>query len=134
MDLVHIASTIIGLLIVISRGMLVIVPATMLYGFRHLIRTNTRTRVFGLCLLPLGALLIWAGGTGHSTLAEILVIVGCIFAGATVILMIVPQAYLLLYDALVPADASGDLFGWRILGVVGVAIGCAFIYFGVFAP
>jgi hypothetical protein len=133
MSIVDLASTIFGLLIIISRGPLVIAPGASLNVFMRMIGTNTRTRIFGLCLLPLGALLIWVGNAEYGDLAAVLMVIGWIIGGGAMVMLIFPQAYMALAESIVPEDVAGDLYGWRVLGAIGVLIGCVFVYFGLLA-
>ena len=63
MSAVGIVGIVLGLLVVIGRGVpLMVAPATYLRWFRGLIRTNNTTRMFGALLLILCAAMAWAGG------------------------------------------------------------------------
>ena len=134
MSIIGITSVFLGTVIILSRGMLVIAPGTTLNGFRAIIQTSTRTRVFGFCIIPLGALMIWAGDSDHSTLAEILMFFGWwVIGGALLLLVIFPSVYIAMLEAMLPSEPTTDFFGWRVLGLFGVAIGVLFVYFGMLA-
>ena len=134
MSIIGITSIFLGTVIILSRGMLMIAPGITLNGFRAIIQTSTRTRVFGLCILPLGALMIWAGYSDHSTLAEILMFFGWwVIGGGLILLVIFPSVYIAMLEAMLPSETSTDFFGWRLLGLFGVAIGALFVYFGMLA-
>ena len=115
-----------GAIILCSRGPLLVAPATTLRVFRAIIKTNARTRILGTCLVLLGAPTIWAGGSEESTLAIILMFIGWASVGVGVpALVLFPRIYVAIADAILPADSNTDLFGWRLIGLVGVVIGPA---------
>ena len=134
MNIIGITSILFGMLIIIGRGILMVAPATTLFGFRIMIQTKIRTRILGLCILPLGPLMIWAVYSGNSTLAEILMVIGWIItAMALFLLVIFPKVYMTICEAFLPSETITDFAGWRLLGLMGVAIGILFVYFGVLA-
>lgn len=92
-------------------------PATTLRWFKDLIRTEARARVFGLWLLAIPALLIWAGYYEDTVLAQVLLIFG-LFLLFVIIpwLVILPQTFMNLVPAILPTD----LFTWRLLGLMGL--------------
>jgi hypothetical protein len=131
---VGIISIVPGVAVVCSRGALLVAPAATLRWFEGLIRTNGRTRAFGMVILALGASIVWAGSTEHSSLATILLIAGWAFVGvSTLALVLFPTVHRTIAEAVLPSDTDADLSGWRILGLVGVLIGGALIYFGALA-
>jgi uncharacterized protein YjeT (DUF2065 family) len=44
-----------------------------------------------------------------------------------------PATYRSLIEGLTPEEPEGNLIGWRLAGLAGVAIGVIFIYAGVLA-
>ena len=93
-------------------------------------------------MLPLGVAMIWAGASeegsfdlnGQSTLAFILSLIGWAWVVVmTTALVLLPDFFRALIHAFVPSEMSGSLIGWRILGLVRIAISAPFIYFGALA-
>ena len=134
MSTVGIAAIILGIMIFIGRGALVIGPATTLNWFRKLLAKDLTVRLLGVGLVPLGAAMVWAGGTESTGLANIIVIFGwLIIAISAPLLVLFPAGYRFLADLFMPDDVDGDLAGWRILGILGAAVGLAFIFAGASA-
>ncbi len=131
MSAVGIASIVLGVLIFISRGWMVIAPASILRWTGRMIETDRKLRVAGvICLLP-SAALIWAGGTGNTTLALILTLMGWwILVVGTMLLILFPAMYRELAGAFVSIDDGEELLGWRMIGLFGMAIGYLFIIYG----
>lgn len=142
MSAVGIVSIAIGVLGICYGGYIVLKPAALLRWFRHAVNTDRRIRVLGVCLLPLGVVLVLAGASegagfdlnGQSTLALVLSILGWAWlAFFTLPLVLAPQFIRVAIEVLVPNVLSGSLIGWRLLGIVRVAISAAFVYFGALA-
>ena len=130
MSAVGIMSIVLGLLIAISRGFLVAFPTATLRWFVNRIQTESRTRLFGICWLPLPGLMIWAGASEDNGLAGVLLIFGLFMPFPIGWLVLFPRSYMEFCGAFVPPDPSSDLMGWRMLGLLGVVVGAVFIYFG----
>lgn len=130
MSAVGIVSIILGLLIVISRGLLVVSPRTTLQSFGKIIQTESRTRLVGLATLLLPVLMIWAGGSADTGLAGVLLIFGLFMLAAISWLVFFPGSYIHFCRGFVPPDPDSNLMGWRLMGLLGVFIGGVFIYFG----
>ena len=123
-----------GVVVVCSRGALLVAPAAALRWFEGLIGTDQRTRALGAVSLTLGATMVWAGASEHSGLATILSVVGwAMVAISTLALVLFPAVYRAIGESLLPSDPDADLTGWRILGLAGVIIGGFLIYFGALA-
>ena len=128
---IGVVSIALGLLIVVSRGFLVLFPAATLRWFEEKVLTASRTRLFGLCLLPLAALMIWVGAEQDSGLAAVLFIFGLfIIIVAVPWLVFFPRTFMDVCSAFLPPDPGSNLMGWRAAGLFGVVIGAALIYFG----
>lgn len=130
MSVVGIVSLAFGLLIVVSRGLLVLFPAATLRWVEDRIDTESRTRSFGLYTLPVPGLMIWAGASEDSGLAGVLLIFGLFILAGIPWLVFFPRSYMEFCGAFVPPNASSNLMGWRMLGLLGVVFGTVFIYFG----
>ena len=134
MEAVGIVSIAVGVLVVCGRGFLVMAPGATLRWFQRLISSNGRTRVFGAFLVPLGTVMVWVGNSEDSGLAGVLSFVGWAFvAGSTLLLVLFPGAYRAVAREFLPSDPCGRLVGCRIRGLVGVAVGALFVYFGALA-
>ena len=118
---------ILGSLIAVSRGLIVVAPATTMRWFTALIETEARVRTLGLCVLPLPALMIWAGSTEDTALALVLLIFGLFFLFVTIpLLLFFPRTFIDLARAFLPAS----LMTWRLLGLMGALFGLVLIYIG----
>ena len=134
MSEVGVVSIVVGVVIVCSRGALLIAPAATLNWFRGVIATDSRIRALGALVLILGAAMIWAGGSDHSDLATFNSVVGWVFVGiSTLALVLFPTAYRGIAEAVLPSPPDADLGGWRVVGLLGVAIGGLLVYFGALA-
>ena len=134
MSEVGVVSIVLGVVMVCSRGALLVAPAATLRWFEGVIATNGRTRALGAVTLTLGASMAWAGSSEHSGLATILSVVGWAVVGiSTLALVLFPAAYRAIAEAALPTDSDEDLIGWRFLGLFGVIIGGLLIYYGVLA-
>ncbi len=133
---VGVVSIVVGVVVVCSRGALLVAPAATLHWFEGVIATNGRTRALGAFALTLGATMVWAGASEHSGLATVLSLVGWVVVGISALaLLLFPGIYRAIAEAILPsaADADADLIGWRILGLLGVSIGGLLIYYGAVA-
>jgi hypothetical protein len=131
---VGVVSIVLGVVVVCSRGALLVAPAATLRWFERLIGTNGGTRALGAFALALGALMAWAGASEHSGLATFLWVGGWVVVGiSTLALGLFPVAYRAIAEALLPTDSDPDLTAWRILGLAGALAGGLLIYFGALA-
>ena len=129
-------SILLGIVVVCSRGALLVAPAATLRWFATLIGTNSGSRVLGALVLALGASMAWAGAGEDSGLATILSVVGWAAVGISAVAMVLfPAVYRAIAEALLPSDidTDPDLSGWRVLGLAGVVVGGLLIYFGALA-
>ena len=134
MSAVAIVSIALGLLIMVSRGLLVVAPAATLRWFGGIIRSEARTRIFGACVSVIAAPMIWAGTSETSGLATVLLVFGVFVVVVSLpALVFFPRAYMSFAEGFLPADSNNGLFGWRMLGLVGLVIGAALFMAGVHA-
>lgn len=134
MSKVGVVSIALGILLVCSRGAVLVAPAATLRRFEGLIETDGGTRALGAVALILGVAMVWAGASEGSGLATILWVFGWPIVGiSTLALVLFPAAYRSLAQAVLPSDPDADLTGWRILGLIGVMLGGLLIYFGALA-
>jgi hypothetical protein len=127
---VGIVSIALGLLIVISRGFLLLSPAATLQWFEKIIQTESRTRLVGLSTLPIPVLMIWAGGAAETGLAGVLLIFGLFMLASVSWLVFFPGSFKRFCETFLPPDPGSSLMGWRSIGLLGVFIGGVLIYFG----
>ena len=121
-----------GVLIIISRGPLLFAPAATLRFFAKAIQTEARTRLIGVFAILLALLMIWSSSSAQSGLEGFLLILGVFILVFTVPGMLMfPRTYMGILNSMLPTDLSGALFGWRLLGLVGVTIGIAFVSAGM---
>jgi len=129
-----VVSIVLGIVLVCSRGALLVAPAATLRWFEGLIATNAGTRALGAVALALGAVTVWAGASEDTGLATVLSVIGWAIVGFSAFaLVLFPSVYQDLARALLPASESEDTTGWRVVGLAGVAIGGLLIYFGALA-
>jgi uncharacterized protein YjeT (DUF2065 family) len=131
---VGVVSIVLGVVVLCSRGALLVAPAATLRWFEGVIETNARTRALGAVALALGTAMAWAGASEQSGLATILWVVGWASIGiSTLALLLFPAAYRAIAEKVLPSDPDPDLSGWRVLGLFGVIVGGLLIYFGALA-
>jgi hypothetical protein len=128
MSSVGIVCIIFGFLIVISRGLIVVAPATTLRWVKNMISTEIRVRTLGLYALVLPALMIWAGASEDTILANVLLIFGLFYLLIAIPwLVFFPRSYMEFTNSLLPSN----LMGWRVLGLLGVVVGLVLVHFGL---
>ena len=131
MSVVGWVTMLLGLLIVASRGPLLVWPARLLGWFQSVVRSEAKTRVLGVCVLGLGGLLIWAGDSETSALATALGVIGwAIVVVGALGLVLFPRVYMGIAEPVLPTDLNAGMFGWRIIGMLGVLLGGRVIWFG----
>lgn len=134
MNRVAVVSIVLGVIVVCSRGALLVAPAATLGWFEDLIATDGRIRALGAFTLTLGATMVWADTAENSGLATILRLGGwAIVAFSTPALVLFPMAYRAIAESVLPSSGDSDLAGWRLLGLIGVILGGLLIYFGALA-
>ena len=111
----------------ISRGLIMLAPATTQRWVKDMISTETRVRALGLYALVLPALMIWAGASEDTVLAGVLLIFGLFFLLVTIPwLVFFPRSYMEIANFFLPSN----LMGWRVLGLLGAIVGLVLVYFG----
>jgi hypothetical protein len=130
MGTVSILYILLGVLIIVTRGPLIIAPRATLDFYRRLMSTNAGVRGLGLVTGVLGAVfLLLPLGPGNA--AGILRGLGWLWVAATVWLLSAPNSYRLLANSFI--DTLDDEAIGRILGLFAVVIGAALIYVGLYA-
>ena len=131
MNTAAIVTMFLGLLIVATRGPLLVAPCQTIRRIHVLTATRSRIRGLGLVLAAIGGLVVWGGFSDNGNLAAFLLVVGTfLLLVAVPWLLFFPQTYKELVDAFVPEKLDSNLLGWRLLGLVGVLIGGLIFYVG----
>ena len=142
MSALGIVSIGLGVLGTCYGGFVFAAPAALLRWSNRTTRTNGRIRTLGAFMLGVSMILIWAGASeegsfdlnGQSTLAFILSLIGWVWVVVmTTALVLFPGFFRAIIHTFVPSELSGSLIGWRLLGLVRIAISAPFVYFGALA-
>ncbi len=129
-----VVSMLLGALVFCCRGPLLLAPAATLRLFGEVVKTETRTRMFGIFAVLIALLMIWSGIDENSGLASIMFIFGVLILVITIPdLVLFPRGYMSVANSMLPADPDTNLIGWRILGLVNIIIGVAFFRAGMVA-
>ncbi len=116
-----------GGLIVVSRLMIVVAPATTMKWLKNLIGTTKRVRTTGLTVLVFPVILIWVGISEETLLAQVLLILGLFLLFFSIPwLVFFPQSFIELANWLLPSG----LMAWRVLGLLGAIVGLVLVYVG----
>jgi hypothetical protein len=131
-DTLSILSVLIGALFIAVRGPLLFAPNATLRFYYKFLSTNSRIRITGIAIAPIGLALIGLP-LGSSKVAEILFAVGWLWAAATLWLVVAPGSYQRFAVGVLDfLESSVDEAIVRMMGAVAVAIGIALIYFGIY--
>ncbi len=123
-----IVSVVVGILIVATRGPLVVAPVATLGVYRALLASDSRVRLIGVCVIALGLALALSARGMEGAAAGFLGGFGWVMAvGAVLLLLAFPRFYREL--AVSVLDAIEDAA--PALGAVGVAFGVLFVYLGL---
>ena len=134
MEPVGITTIVLGALLICTRAPLVVAPGPTLRWWRMVFEKNSRVRILGAAMLPLTVAMIWAGSPAHSDLASVVLLLGLVWLAVSApVLLPFPGLLRALANAILPADLSGRLLGWRIVGLAGVLVGGFVIYVGALA-
>jgi hypothetical protein len=131
MSSLAIISIVFGVFIVAVRTPLIFVPEATVAIYRKLISTNTKIRIMGICLVPLGLAMITIAMDSQQAAAMIIVVFGWIVAFIAVVLCLL---FASIYKKIVEEflDAIDDSSVFRLIGIIGTALGAFFIYLGLF--
>ncbi|MFP6839203.1 MAG: hypothetical protein VB962_06420 [Pseudohongiellaceae bacterium] len=132
MNVAGVIAILVGILIISSRGHLLLFPDSALRWFGKAIKTESRTRILGAVAILIAVTMVWSGMPQRFALETVLFTFGIfILLFAIPTLLLVPSIYMNLANLFLPDDLTGSLFGWRITGLVGVIIGVAFLMVGI---
>jgi hypothetical protein len=132
MNVAGVIAILVGILIISSRGHLLLFPDSALRWFGKAIKTESRTRILGAVAILIAVTMVWSGMPQRFALETVLFTFGIfILLFAIPTLLLVPSIYMNFANLFLPDDLTGSLFGWRITGLVGVIIGVAFLMVGI---
>ena len=128
MNKLSIISIIIGIVAIVFRAPLIFAPeAAMNYFSEKVASNNSKIRLFGLFLLILGLAMVFAAWESGLIIGKIIVIWGLFITFISIVLMLIfPGAYGKILNYFSTVDSSV----LRGIGILGVAIGAIFLYFG----
>ena len=129
MNRLALVSVVLGVLIILLRGPMIFAPEVVIERFKKLIITDARLRILGVILTLFGVVLIVsAWGVDHGAAYAVLVM-GCLLAFAAFLLQVIFPS---LYRQIADIVFTFNLLFFRVVGVIGVALGLLFLYFGFF--
>ena len=118
-----------GVLIVVSRGPLLLAPEATLGVYRKLIQTTGRGRALGLGILLFGLALVLAVRTEPGPAARVIEGLGWLMAAPGVGLAAFPRPAQRFLDSIFSAVSDTGIL--RATGALAVAVGFVLIYLGV---
>jgi hypothetical protein len=124
-----IAYLLLGLVVIATRGPLLLWPKATLRSYRWLLTSQMRLRVFGVVLCLPAASLIRLEPAPSGAAQEGLLILGWLLAAVAVWLIVAPRGYQLLGEAVF--ELLEDSGVARAFGVLGASIGMFFVWVGV---
>jgi uncharacterized protein YjeT (DUF2065 family) len=131
-DALSVLCILLGVLIIVTRGPMIVAPRATLRFYERLLSTDARVRGIGLVIGPLAVALV-AFTSGEEGAAGILRALGWLSAAATLWLLAVPSSYRRLAQGVLDFfESSVDPAIVRIIGLLAVAIGVALIYVGIY--
>ena len=120
-----------GVLIIVSRGSLVLFPKRTLDFTRRLVDRPSVIRLIGVFLALLGLMMIVTASGDDRAAAQFVLGTGWFFLAVSMALLVFfPSLYRGLTVTLLDVMEGGG--GTRALGVLGVAVGIVFVYLGSF--
>ena len=117
----------VGILIVVTRGPLLIAPARTVSAYRSMAATNLRVRILSLVVASVGALMVWSSSGANGTAATIMYAWGCLMLPAVLFLVLAPATYREVVDIFF--DMGDEAL--RFLGALGTLIGVYMIYYAL---
>jgi uncharacterized protein YjeT (DUF2065 family) len=129
MNKLSVISIILGIFAIVFRAPLIFAPdAVMKYFSEKVASTNNGIRGFGLFLLVLGLAMILTARGSSLIIGKIIVIWGMVITFVSIVFMLIfPEAYMKILNYFSTVDSSV----LRGIGILGVAIGAFFLYFGL---
>jgi uncharacterized protein YjeT (DUF2065 family) len=119
---------VLGLVIIVSRGPLVLAPDATLRVYRQLLATDARVRILGACIVALAVPMILVAQGSDLTTAKVVFVMGWGMACVGVLLLLLfPAAYRRFAESILDAMSQA----LRPVGAIAVGIGVLFIWMGV---
>ena len=134
MSFLEIAVVLVGVLVAASRAPLVVAPQASLDWYERLVRSDAALRGVAALLGVLGVALIFLSRGERDARLGLLTLLGAILALGALWLLAWPASYreiaLAFFDFI---RSSADRVLVRGLGLLGVAVGLALVYAGIYA-
>ena len=121
-------SVIYGILIVVNRLPLVLVPQATTRFYRKLLADDTRIRIMGVFGALLGLAMIISAWRSEQSAALIVLAFGCFVVFVTVVLVL---GFISTYKKIAEGFLDLDPAAHRVFGAVLTGIGVFFIYLGL---
>ena len=116
-----------GILIIATRGPLILAPEGTLRVYRSVLATSGRVRAMGCVLAPFGLAALLATEGAEGTLSHVIAFFGWALIAGSVFLLVLPGAYQRFAWSILDAFDTAAL---RMTGVLGAGIGLLFVYYG----
>lgn len=117
-----------GLMVIVTRGPLIVAPGAVRDFYMGLIGTDGRMRWFGVAVAALGAVFVWAASGEPGVLADVFYILGLLVIVLALIAVIPFPAFSHKLAAKVWGAFNEPAL--RVIGVLAVLFGIALVYFG----
>ena len=121
-----------GVLVIVGRGPLAFDPSRTFRAYRSFFMTNARVRAWGVVVALLAAALLLLP-LGEGMLSDIFYVFGWIIAALALVTLFVPKILkgfaLQIIDNLEHSIPTALV---RVLGLLAIAVGLAFIYIGIY--
>ena len=120
------ATLALALLVIVSRGALLVAPEAAVRVFRSLIAKPARIRLLGTIFVALGAALALtapSAADSHPTASAGLVILGWLLLVVSVWLLVWPRGYQFVVEGFL--EAFTDMTVLRVVGAMGTVVGLA---------
>ena len=132
MDIFSVLCILIGFLVIVGRGPLAFDPSRTFRAYRSFFMTNARVRAWGVIVALLAAALLLLP-LGEGMLSDILYVFGWIIAALALVTLLVPKILRRFIPQILDAvESSIPTALVRVLGLLAIAIGLAFIYVGIY--
>ncbi len=132
MSLAGLVTICLGVLVVLTRGVMLIAPATSLGWFKAAVKTQQRTQILAVVALPLPLAMIWPSFSEDSGLASVLLTLGIFLLLVIALgLFAFPGFIMRVANSVTPHRSAESLARWRIVGLFGMLMGVFIIFIGM---